>query len=76
MYKIAEFVSPKHPDKLCDQISDSILDECLKQDPESRVAVEAIGGHGIVTVTGELTTNAFVDIQKLFTVLFRMSGCR
>jgi S-adenosylmethionine synthetase len=65
MYKVAEFVSPKHPDKLCDQISDAILDECLKQDPESRVAVETMGGHGIITVTGEITTNAKFDVRDI-----------
>jgi len=63
--KTAESVSPQHPDKLCDQISDAILDECLKQDPLSRVAVETMGGHGIVTVTGEVTTNAFFDAREI-----------
>ncbi len=61
----AESVTPKHPDKLCDRISDSILDACLAQDPYSRVAMETLGGHGIVTVTGELTTNAYVDIREI-----------
>ncbi|MEI8337527.1 MAG: methionine adenosyltransferase domain-containing protein [bacterium] len=61
----AESVTPKHPDKLCDRISDSILDACLAQDPYSRVAMETCGGHGIVTVTGELTTNAYVDIREI-----------
>ncbi len=63
--KTAEVVTPKHPDKLCDRISDAILDECIKQDPLSRVAVETMGGHGIVTVTGEITTNAYVDIPVI-----------
>ncbi|MFA5695881.1 MAG: methionine adenosyltransferase domain-containing protein [Bacilli bacterium] len=63
--KSAECVTPKHPDKLCDQISDAILDACLEQDPMSRVAMETMGGHGIITITGELTTNAYVDIQKI-----------
>lgn len=71
MYKVAEFVSPKHPDKLCDQISDAILDECLKQDPDSRVAVETMGGHGIVTVTGELTSNARISIPD---IVHRIAG--
>jgi len=65
MIRTAESVSPRHPDKICDRISDAILDECLRQDPMSRVAVETMGGHGIVTVTGELTTNAFVDIPAI-----------
>jgi len=63
--KTAECVTPKHPDKICDIISDAILDECLKQDPNSRVAIETMGGHGIITVTGELTTKAYVDINKV-----------
>ena len=64
MTRTAEFVSPMHPDKLCDQISDAILDECLKQDSDARVAVEVMGGHGIITVTGEVTTKAYVDVKK------------
>lgn len=62
MLRTAEFVSKSHPDKICDQISDAILDECLRQDPDSRVAVEVMGGHGIITVTGEVTTGAYVDV--------------
>lgn len=65
MYLTAESCSPKHPDKVCDVISDAILDECLKQDENSRVAIETMGGHGIITVTGELTTNAYVDVSKI-----------
>ncbi len=65
MLRTAEFCSPAHPDKICDQISDAILDECLRQDPDSRVAVETMGGHGIITVTGELTTKAYVDVPQL-----------
>jgi len=57
----AESVSPKHPDKICDRISDAILDACLAQDPHSRVAMESMGGHGLITLTGELTTNAVID---------------
>ena len=57
-FRTAECVTPGHPDKICDIISDTILDECLKQDPNSRVAVETAGGHGKVYVTGEITTNA------------------
>lgn len=65
MLRTAECVSPKHPDKVCDRISDAILDACLEQDPDSRVAVETMGGHGIVTVTGEITSKAYVDIRKI-----------
>lgn len=65
MYKTAESVSPHHPDKMCDQISDAILDACLADDPLSRAAIEVMGGHGIVTITGELTTNAYVDPRPI-----------
>ncbi|HOH62089.1 MAG TPA: methionine adenosyltransferase domain-containing protein [Bacilli bacterium] len=65
MLKTAESVSPMHPDKICDRISDAILDACLKQDPDSRCAIETMGGHNIITVTGEMTTNAFVDIPEI-----------
>ena len=64
-YKTAESVSPKHPDKLCDQISDAILDAYLGTDANSRVAVETIGGHGHVFVVGEVTSSAKVDIAKI-----------
>ena len=60
-----EIVFRGHPDKVCDQISDAILDECLKQDKYSRVAVETMGGKGKVFVTGEITTNAILDIEKI-----------
>ena len=65
-YRTAESVSPKHPDKLCDQISDAILDAHLKQDPQARVAVETCGGHGQVFITGEITSRAKdVDIPAI-----------
>ena len=65
-YKTAESVSPKHPDKLCDQISDAILDAYLTKDPNARVAAETCGGHGVVFVTGEITSTAEdVDIEKI-----------
>jgi len=57
-FKTAESVSPKHPDKICDQISDAILDAYLKLDPNSRVAVDVAGGHGKVFVTGEVSSKA------------------
>ena len=63
--RTAECVSPKHPDKLCDRVSDAILDACLEQDPYSRVAVETMGGHGIITITGEITTKAHVNIHEV-----------
>ncbi len=61
----SESVSPAHPDKMCDRISDAILDEMLKQDPNSRVAVECLAKTGFVVVAGEVTTKAYVDIQKI-----------
>lgn len=65
MYKTAESVSPMHPDKICDRISDAILDACLEQDPMSRVAIETFGCHGVINVGGELTTKAFVNIREI-----------
>lgn len=64
-YKTAECVSPKHPDKLCDQISDAILDAYLKNDPKSRVAVETVGGHGKVFVVGEVSSHTHPDVDQL-----------
>ena len=61
----SESVTEGHPDKICDQISDAILDELLKQDPMSRVACETCCTTGFVLVMGEITTNAYVDIQKV-----------
>ena len=65
MIRTAESVSPMHPDKICDRVSDAILDQCLKQDPYSRVAAETMGGHGIITVNRELTTSAYVNVRKV-----------
>lgn len=64
-YRTAESVSPKHPDKICDQISDAILDAHLRDDPHARVAVDVAGGHGTVFVTGEVTSRATVDVEKI-----------
>ena len=61
----SESVSEGHPDKLCDQISDAILDACLAQDPESRVAAECFATTGLVIVGGEITTKASIDIRKI-----------
>ncbi|MBQ7145835.1 MAG: methionine adenosyltransferase [Lachnospiraceae bacterium] len=60
----SESVTEGHPDKMCDAISDAILDELLKQDPMSRVACETMSSTGFVVVTGEITTQGYVDIQK------------
>ena len=62
---IAESVSNYHPDKICDQISDLIVDVCLAQDPNSRVAVETIGGHGLIVLIGEVTTKAEINFAKI-----------
>lgn len=65
-YRTAESVSPKHPDKLCDQISDAVLDAHLEEDPNARVAVDVAGGHGYVFVTGEVTSRAKnVDVAAI-----------
>ncbi len=61
----SESVTEGHPDKIADQISDSILDACLAQDPYSRVACETLTCTGLVVVAGEITTKAYVDFQKL-----------
>ena len=61
----SESVTEGHPDKVCDQISDAILDECLRQDPNSRVAAETATKNGSVWVFGEITTQGFVDVDKV-----------
>jgi S-adenosylmethionine synthetase len=61
----SESVTEGHPDKICDQISDAILDEFLKQDPDSRVAVETLTTTGVVMVAGEVTSKARFDIQDV-----------
>ncbi|WP_066686122.1 methionine adenosyltransferase [Christensenella intestinihominis] len=61
----SESVTEGHPDKVCDQISDSVLDAILEQDPNARVACETAVNTGLVLVTGEITTNAYVDIAKI-----------
>ena len=65
IYFTSEFVSPGHPDKICDQISDSILDACLTDDEGSRVACETFATTGLVVVGGEITTKTYVDVQKI-----------
>jgi len=61
----SESVNEGHPDKLCDQVSDAVLDECLRQDPNSRVACETASKTGMVMVFGEITSNAVIDYQKV-----------
>jgi len=60
-----EIVFRGHPDKVCDQISDAILDECLKQDKFSRCGIETMGGKGKIFITGEVTTNANINVSQI-----------
>jgi S-adenosylmethionine synthetase len=65
-FRTAESVSPLHPDKICDQISDAILDAHLKQDPHARAGIDVTGGHGTVFVTGEITSLATgIDVAAI-----------
>lgn len=61
----SESVTEGHPDKLCDYISDSILDACLEQDKNSRVACETVAGKGEIYITGEITSNANINIEQI-----------
>src|SRR5579871_2193447 len=61
----SESVTEGHPDKIADQVSDAILDECLRQDAYSRVACETLTATGLVVIAGEITTKAYVDFQTL-----------
>ncbi|HKU48598.1 MAG TPA: methionine adenosyltransferase [Nitrososphaera sp.] len=70
----SESVTEGHPDKVCDQISDAILDDFLRQDPESRVAVESMTTTGIVFVAGEVTSKSRVDVQKIVRDTIREIG--
>ena len=72
--KTAEYVTYAHPDKVCDQISDAILDACLAQDPTSRCAMETAGGHGVINLIGELTTKAELDMAKIALDVYRECG--
>jgi len=74
MLQTAESVTEGHPDKICDQISDAILDEALRQDIHSRVAIETLVTNGLVVVTGEMTTKAYVDVAGLVRMVVRDIG--
>jgi S-adenosylmethionine synthetase len=69
MIRTAECVSPMHPDKMCDRISDTLLDLHLRHDPESRVAIETAGGNGLVYVTGEVTSEYKVTQEEIENVV-------
>lgn len=70
-HDIAECVTSRHPDKMCDIISDAIVDACLEQDPYSRVAVETCGGHGELFLVGEITSKAEVNFEKTARDVYR-----
>ena len=72
--KTAEYVRKGHPDRVCDIISDAIVDEHIKQDPNSKVAVDVFGCHGIITVGGEVTSKAIVDIPKVVKSTYQEIG--
>ena len=64
-YLTSESVGNGHPDKVCDQISDAVLDAVLRDDPQGRVACETFITTGLVIVGGEITTKTYVDVQKI-----------
>lgn len=69
-----ESVTSGHPDKMCDQISDAILDACLAQDPKSRVAVESFGAHGLLVIGGEVTSDAVFDASAIAREVYKNIG--
>ncbi len=69
-----ESVTSGHPDKICDQISDAILDACLSQDPKSRVAIECVGAHGTLFIGGEVTTNAVFNPVSIARKVYKKIG--
>ena len=70
----SESVSEGHPDKLCDQISDAVLDAAFKDDPNARVAIECLAKTGFVVVAGEMTTSTYIDIQKVARETIKAAG--
>ncbi len=70
----AEYVSPKHPDKMCDRISDAILKLFITQDPNSRVAVETLGGHGKVFIVGEVTSTGNITQTEYEQIVAEIIG--
>ena len=75
-YFTSEFVSPGHPDKVSDQISDAVLDACLKDDPNSRVACEVFCTTGLVVVGVEITTSTYIDVQDIVRKKIKEIGYR
>src|SRR6476620_5776119 len=70
----SESVTEGHPDKVCDQISDAVLDAVLREDPDAKVACEAATTTGMILVFGEITTSTYVDIQNLVRDVVRDIG--
>ena len=73
-YFTSESVTEGHPDKLCDSISDAILDECLKQDRNSRVAIETFAANNNITIAGQLTTIAVIDVEQIVRNIIKEIG--
>lgn len=69
-----ESVTSGHPDKICDQVSDAVLDACLSQDPKSRVAIETFGSHGLFVIGGEVTTKAKFNAEKIARKVYKDIG--
>jgi len=70
----SESVGEGHPDKLCDQISDAVLDEALRQDPNSRVACEVMASNGVILIGGEMTVDGYIDIQSVARGIIKSIG--
>ena len=73
-YFTSESVTEGHPDKVCDLISDTILDECLRQDENSRVAIETFASKDLIIIGGQLTTNAKIDVEKITRDVLKQIG--
>ena len=73
-YYTTESVTSGHPDKVCDQISDAILDAAMKADPDSRVAIEVLGSHGALVIGGEIKTKADIDFEKIAREVYTSIG--
>lgn len=74
MLKTVESVTEGHPDKVCDQIADAVLDEYLRRDVKSRVALEVLGSHGVLLLAGEITSSADVDLERVARNVYTQIG--
>ena len=74
LFLTSESVTEGHPDKLCDQISDAVLDAILAQDPDARVACETATTTGLIVVMGEITTDAWINVQKIARDTIQQAG--